>query len=128
MPAHDYMGEVEFDIPYPPSTNTIWRRGRNSTYLNPAYRKWKAKADEMLSGQRNGKGWRTITGPFEVKILLPLTKRFKTDLDNRVKGVLDWAKQAGLISDDKFQNKVVLEWADITAGAHVTLTPVQVLP
>ena len=112
---------ITVDLPMPQSANTIWRRGRLSTYINPSYVKWKAKADAELARQLSG-DWETIRGPFNVTLTLPFRKRFIIDLDNRIKASLDWAAQAGLIENDKFQNRVVLEWGDVPLGARLSLT------
>lgn len=131
--SRDEGKRITLDLPLPPSTNTIWRRGKNRstgksvTYLNPTYKKWKEKADVELLRQRVGKRWRMITGPFDVILTLPLKKRFKIDLDNRIKATLDWAKQAGLILEDKFQHTVLLRWGEAPMGARVELTPVEVV-
>ena len=119
------MGSISVDLPMPTSTNRIWRANTRTgkPYLNPTYAKWKNAADVELLRQRVGKGWRQITGPFDVHLVVSVAKRFKMDIDNRIKGVLDWAKNAGLILDDKYQNRVVLEWGDVPLGVRLTLTP-----
>lgn len=128
----DDSGRLTLDLPMPPTTNTIWRRGMNRktgapiTYLNPTYKKWKERADAELKDQLHGAKPVMITGPFDVVLTLPLHKRFKIDLDNRIKAALDWAKQAGLIVDDKFQNSVLLNWGDAPKGARMTISKANV--
>jgi Holliday junction resolvase RusA-like endonuclease len=123
---------IVVDLPLPTSTNRIWRRGharstgRTWTYLSKSYQNWKAKADEALKEQMAGQRWPKITGPFDVILTITKAKRFKLDLDNRIKACLDFAVQAGLIEDDKYQNRVVVEWGKAPRGARLELLPVEV--
>ncbi|MCB1466552.1 MAG: RusA family crossover junction endodeoxyribonuclease [Rhizobiaceae bacterium] len=130
IPEHTYRGSITIDLPLPTSTNRIWRQPSRFSksprpYLNPTYEKWKREADGELMRQRPGKGWRTITGPFDVGLVVTLKKRFKFDLDNRIKAVLDWCKDVGLIVDDKFSNRVVIEWGEVPLGVRLTLSPAE---
>lgn len=126
--------EIEIDLPLPTSTNRIWRRGhsrrtgRTWTYLSASYTKWKAKADEALAELRAAGPVQTISGPFEVRLVISKAKRHKLDLDNRLKAPLDWAQQAGLITDDKLQDRVTVAWGRAPKGARLTLTEVQIDP
>ena len=126
------MGTITLDLPMPTSTNRIWRMPSRFSksrkpYLNPTYQKWKNESDGELMRQRPGKGWHTITGPFDVTLEVTKKKRFKMDLDNRIKALLDWAKQVGLIVDDKYQNTVKIAWGDVPLGCRLTLAPAQTL-
>ncbi|WP_298962432.1 RusA family crossover junction endodeoxyribonuclease [uncultured Methylobacterium sp.] len=122
------------DLPLPTSTNRIWRRGhsrrtgRTWTYLSTSYQTWKTKADDALRELKATGPIERISGPFDVHLVISKAKRFKTDLDNRTKAALDWATQAGLIDDDKFQNRVVIEWGRAPKGARLTLTEAQIDP
>jgi Holliday junction resolvase RusA-like endonuclease len=113
---------IEIDIPMPSSANTIWRRGRWSTYINPAYEKWMEKADFELC-QQFKECWSAITGPFHVILTITKKKQYKIDLDNRIKATLDWAAKAGIIENDKFQESVTIRWGDIPSGARLCLFP-----
>ncbi|WP_164712222.1 RusA family crossover junction endodeoxyribonuclease [Methylobacterium currus] len=126
--------EIEIDLPLPTSTNRIWRRGssrrtgRTWTYLSASYQTWKAKADEALKELRASGPVARIEGPFEVRLVIDRKKRHKLDLDNRLKAPLDWAQAAGLIVDDKLQDRVTVEWGRAPKGARLTLTEVREMP
>ncbi len=122
---------IELELPLPISTNRIWRSRRVGAkvmvYPAPSYQKWKLRADEALQAQLDALGAvlpDPIIGPFNVVLTIDWHRRFKSDLDNRTKAVMDWAKRAGLIEDDRFQNRVVIEWGDAPMGARLRLTPV----
>ncbi|TXM69634.1 RusA family crossover junction endodeoxyribonuclease [Methylobacterium sp. WL120] len=118
---------IEIDLPLPTSTNRIWRRGHSRrtgntwTYLSKSYQTWKMKAGAALKAQ-HPKLPAKIVGPFDVHLVITKAKRFKLDLDNRIKSAVDFCVQSGLIEDDKFQNRVVVEWGKAPMGARLTLT------
>lgn len=117
---------ITVELPMPPSLNTIWRRGKGRTYLNPTYVKWKQAADQHLMMQRVGKGWTTIQGWFDVVITLPAKKRGKMDADNRAKAVLDWSQDAGIVENDKWVNTLLIQWGDAPMGFKIEFTPVKI--
>ena len=68
----------------------------------------------------------TIRGPFTAEVALDRDKRKPAmDLDNYGgKAILDWAQSRELIFDDKFCEKLTIEWADhadAPEGARLTL-------
>lgn len=88
------------NLPYAPSVNTYWRRGRFSTYLSPIGREYKQKVAEYVIENKVPK-----LGDTRVKITMiirPRSKR-KFDIDNLAKSVLDAISQegAGIIDDDE---------------------------
>jgi Holliday junction resolvase RusA-like endonuclease len=128
--GHNQPPGIEIDLPLPTSTNRIWRRGharstgRTWTYLSKSYVTWKGKAAEALKEQFPQLPAR-IDGPFDVRLVITRAKRYKLDLDNRIKACLDFCAQSELIEDDKFQNRVLVEWGRAPMGARLTLTPAQ---
>ena len=84
-------------LPFPPSMNSYWRNFRGRTVLSKSGREYKTAVAEYVS-QNNvpkyGESKLRIT-----MILRPRDKR-KTDLDNRIKAVLDALEHAGVFNDD----------------------------
>jgi Holliday junction resolvase RusA-like endonuclease len=130
--GHNGPPSIVLDLPLPTSTNRIWRRGHSRrtgntwTYLSKSYQNWKLKAEAALKQQRPAMTVVRIEGPFDVDLVITKAKRFKLDLDNRIKSCLDFAVQSGLIQDDKFQNVVTVRWGKAPMGARLTLTPAEV--
>lgn len=130
--GHNGPPSIVLDLPLPTSTNRIWRRGHSRrtgntwTYLSKSYQNWKVKAEAALKGQRPAMTLERIDGPFDLHLVITRAKRFKLDLDNRIKAALDFCVQSGLIEDDKFQNRVTVEWGKAPMGARLTLTPAEV--
>lgn len=115
------IGGVVIDLPYPPSINRIWRAnkaGPQHVSKSPEYRAWLRHADQITLATAQFRGLKTIMGPFEAKIVL---KRQRGDLDNRAKGVLDWLQSRLVVADDKFCERLVMEWGEAPAGCRVTV-------
>jgi crossover junction endodeoxyribonuclease RusA len=115
--------DIVIDLPMPPSVNRIWRAtkaGPNRVTASDEYKAWKKHADGMALSMAQFRGLKTIVGPFEAKIVL---QRQRGDLDNRSKGVLDWLQSRGVIADDKFCERLTLEWGEAPCGCRVTVRP-----
>lgn len=116
--------DIEIHLPFPPSVNRIWRAnkaGRKRVSISPEYEAWKRHADRLSIALGSHRGLRIIKGPFEARIIL---KRQRGDLDNRVKGVLDWAQSRELIADDKHCERLIVEWGEAPHGCRLILIPV----
>lgn len=85
------------ELPFPPSANTYYRRGRFATYLSESGRNYKITVSKLLADLYAPK-----FGESKVKItmiLRPKDKR-KIDIDNRIKAVLDSLESGGLFDND----------------------------
>lgn len=118
------MHSITVDLPLPPSTNRIWRvannRSKRVVYPDPKYVAWKKLADVEFAKQRPAK-FKQIKAEFELEMSIAFKSR--GDLDNRLKPVLDWAQKAGIISNDKKCNRIVLERnEEVATGCRITFT------
>ncbi len=112
-------------LPFPPSTNRIWRisRSRVGAYLDPRYKAWKRAADaEYFIHKRE---WKPVAGHFEITIVLDekYTHRKRSDCDNRIKVILDWLQRVDLIEDDKLCDYLSVGWGHAPEGCRITLSP-----
>ena len=88
---------VCFELPFPPSMNTMWRNFRGRTVLSKAGKVFREEVQEIVINQNIPKfGDRKLK---VTMILRPRDKR-KTDIDNRIKAVLDALEHAGVFDDD----------------------------
>src|SRR5580704_1186961 len=79
---------IEFWLPFPPSTNRLWRSVRGRVVLSPEYKNWKGRAaDALIVVQNLGKS--PVLGIHELEVRLSSSVRNKGDADNRLKAVLD---------------------------------------
>ena len=96
---------IRIILPMPPSLNGSFynskNRGRVKTYK---YRDWQRVAGLMLARYKSKS---LPQGPYAARIELPLDRR--SDIDNRIKPVLDALVRAGLTPDDCWCDKVTAE-------------------
>lgn len=122
-PPDEVTGAIVIDLPTPPSVNRIWRANRagpNKVSRSTEYKRWLKGADALALTTGQFKGLKTIRGRFEATIVI---KRCLGDLDNRAKGVLDWLQSRSVIVDDKYCEKLTLEWGEAPTGCRVTVKP-----
>ncbi len=123
-PPDDYwVGGIKLDLPAPPSVNRLRLIGKGtktriSVTKSAAYRNWIKEADQLCLATAQFKGLKTIFGHFEARIVL---KRSNVDLDNHSKGLLDWLQSREVIENDKYCERLVLEWGYAPAGCRVTI-------
>lgn len=93
---------IELTLPFPPSTNAIWRaivqKGRVRNILSKPGREYRKSATEAAQAQYSGK---PIQGRLSVTITLHAPTRRAYDVDNRAKAALDAITHAGVWGDDE---------------------------
>lgn len=115
------LPDVVIDLPPPVSVNRIWRAnraGKKRISISPEYDKWKRDADRLTMAMGVFRGIRRINGNFEALIIV---RRRAGDLDNFSKGILDFLQSRGVIEDDKYCQRLILEWGEAPTGARVTV-------
>lgn len=90
-------------LPIPPSANDLFDGGMKTKrrFKSQRYKDWEAEAESSLWEQ---KPFGLVTGAYEVEITLP--EMMRGDIDNRIKGLVDFMAQKGLTPDDKHLWKV----------------------
>src|SRR5713226_777367 len=89
---------VEFWLPFPPSTNRLWRSVRGRVVLSPHYKDWKKRAVEAVNIlQKLSK--QPVLGTHELELKLSTAMRVRSDADNRRKADLDIGQDLMLIVD-----------------------------
>lgn len=107
------------DLPYPPSTNRIWRRAGTRIIRSAKYEAWKRAANGLAMAQ---KPLPHVAGAFAATIVLSTAcRRSNADADNRVKAVLDWLQSVGCIENDSKAERVTVQWGEAPEGCRVTL-------
>ncbi len=111
---------LEFWLPFPPSSNRLWRYDRGRLHLSAGYTKWLRQADDAAQDQELCDAPSLGRYAIEVK----LSERFigRGDADNRLKAVSDWCQRAHLIVDDRDCRRASIEWTNIAHECTVTLT------
>src|ERR1700680_2866807 len=88
------------DLPFPRSVNRIWRGARGAVHRSPEYTAWVKAADNLMLANGGMRGRQTIHGHFTALVEIK-RHSINSDLDNRIKVVLDYAQRIGLVSNDK---------------------------
>jgi Holliday junction resolvase RusA-like endonuclease len=111
-------------LPFPPSLNRIWRSRKDSgrPYLDDRYKTWKRVVDNIVMATRPRP---RLSGPFLASITLSRAQRNPTtDLDNRIKVILDALQRCGIIENDKYAEEITVRWGVAPEGCLVCLYPV----
>lgn len=103
-------------LPYPPSVNTYWRHFRGNTVLSKAGREFKTAVSECVIEQNIPKfGDKRL----EVTIWLYPRSKVVTDLDNRLKAILDGLEDAGVYDNDSQVDVLMIQRGAIRKGGGV---------
>lgn len=94
------------DLPFPPSVNHIWRKGRSGFHKSAKYKAWLEEAGKELLRQRPQK----ISGEYRIRFCLTPPDKRRRDQDNYIKAVSDLLVQHGVIDDDSFAIETVIKW------------------
>lgn len=115
----DQWGDTHLSLPFPISTNRLYRAVGRRSILSEEYRAWKAEAAQALMLQRAPR----IEGPVRIKVSLKAPSKRAMDGDNRLKSLFDALKDYGVIEDDS--NKIIrgfsVDWSDIGDPCMVTI-------
>lgn len=111
-------------LPWPPSTNRIWRNvavsGKPRTLLSQEGRVYrKAAADACLVAKLAGK---QIPDRLALRLLVQAPDRRDRDLDNTVKAVQDALTHAGVWLDDSQIDRLLVERGPVVKGGMVSVT------
>ena len=103
-------------LPYPPSMNTYWRNFRGHTVLSAAGREYKKAVWACVHEQKIPKFG---TKRLEVTLWLYPRSKVVTDLDNRLKAILDGLEEAGVYDNDGQIDILMIQRGAIRKGGGV---------
>lgn len=101
-------GGAKISIPFPPSVNKLWRNVNGKTLKSQLYRSWIADAGWVVNAQKP----KRVDGPYYLTITANRPDRRRRDLGNLEKSVSDLLVYLGVVQDDSFAKRIVLEWSD----------------
>ena len=106
------------ELPFPPSTNSIWRNARSRTIKSDRYREWANAAGWALKQQRP----RKVKGQVHITLCFEEKDERRRDLDNLVKAALDLLVAHRVIEgdDSRYVRAIDLRWGNC-AGCRVTI-------
>lgn len=105
---------IDLDLPFPPSTNTLFRNAgnRDGTTLRgrirtKKYLAWIDEASKEAMAQRQN----AIKGHVKLHIALDRPDKRKRDLSNYIKAPEDLLVSMGLIEDDSLVQRITIGWS-----------------
>lgn len=104
-------------LPVPPSANMLFRTTDGKRFKTAKYRSWIHAGCEYIQAQN-------IICPMltEVHVELYVPRlRSNSDIDNRIKPVLDLLVKTDIIQDDSLVKSIYAEWVERDADCYVTI-------
>lgn len=111
---------VTLDLPFPPSSNHLWKKGRSGMYRSPRYMTWINAAGWELKRQKP----LPIKGDYLIVVSLERKGRRRRDADNFLKAISDLLVLHGVIEDDSLAQSVTAMWVSDIKGCRVHVAPV----
>lgn len=109
---------IRFELPMPPSIWDMYEGYGKTRHLSSDYERWRMGAGLMLNRQKTGKPM--IKGPFRASIAFRRPSK-RSDIDNRIKPVLDLLQFVGVIENDNLCEAVEAVWDSGDAECVVIL-------
>lgn len=110
------LSVASFTLPIPPSLNNIFfSRPHGGRAKTTDYKNWLETAAWEIRSQRVP----TIDGDIRVELVIERPNK-SSDIDNRIKPVLDCMQKAGVVSNDKAVVEIRAKWGDVK-GCKVTV-------
>ena len=111
---------VTLSLPFPVSTNRLWRGTGRRVRLSDEYKAWKEEAGWFIQQQKIGAGT-PVKGNFTYHIVLAESERkakngAARDGDNFLKAPLDLLQAHGLIENDNLADAGSWSWGPVDPG------------
>jgi Holliday junction resolvase RusA-like endonuclease len=114
---------IQAVLPYPPSTNRLWRySAQGRAYLTPEAKAWKEAAAWAIKAAIM-KGFSPIVGKFQLHLEAGRPDKRRRDIDNLFKITLDAVQMSGAVENDSEAEYVGGHWVTDLVGIRVTITP-----
>ena len=113
------MNNLVILLPWPPSVNAYWQRGKQGMFLSPAARSYRMKVMSVISEFNLVVG---INVPVRTAVVYyPPDKRTR-DIDNFKKGIYDGLTHAGVWKDDSLVREEHTVFGPVIKGGLVKIT------
>lgn len=98
-------------LPYPPSTNGLFP-GKERRFKSPEYKAWTKSAYEMRLKQLTSIS--RHYGKVHIILRLKAPTKARSDIDNRIKAILDFLVESQTIMDDdcRYVRSIHTSWDD----------------
>ncbi|MBY5984436.1 RusA family crossover junction endodeoxyribonuclease [Halomonas sp. DP5Y7-2] len=107
---------ITLTLPWPPSTNTVWRNVHGRTLLSRKGRQFRKDVATAVAGQHHGE---PLAARLSVVVTLLPPDRRKRDIDNHGgKALLDALTHAGIWLDDEQIDRLTIIRGERLAGGQ----------
>ncbi len=107
-------------LPFPPSTNALWRSVGRKVLRSKRYREWMAEADRALMMQKRPK---CFIAPVSVTLSCGVPDKRKRDIDNVIKPIFDCLERCNILENDNLVHRLVAVWDREVTGVRVEIEP-----
>jgi len=117
---------ITLELPFPPSTNTVWRQFQGRTILSKRGRTFRREVVEMVGHQYDDA---PLRGRLSVRVeLYPPDKR-KRDIDNYGgKALLDAITHAQVWVDDELIDRLTIQRCENVSGGRCVVHIAEIEP
>lgn len=105
---------MRLTIPFPTSTNKLYRSVSGRSIKSKEYRNWETAAILSLRQQWGQK--LPIDKPYAIRMTFTRPDRRRRDIGNLEKATQDALQKAGVISDDALTESVTARWRGLSRG------------
>lgn len=122
------MPRITLDLPFPTSTNAIWRNRLKGAYRSPEYIRWLGLAGQHWLTQRARKAVKRVSGEYALVVILCPPNKRQRDLDNSLKSLSDFLVGSNIVDSDHLCVKLYVRWGtseEAPLGCRVTIRSVQ---
>lgn len=110
--------KTQLTLPWPPSTNTTWRRVGRRTILSKPARLYRLAVRSIVVAARLAS--LPLAGPQDIKVTLYPPTLARRDEDNFAgKSLFDALTGAGVWHDDSQVRRKLVEWGPVVKGGQV---------
>lgn len=108
--------DMKLLLPFPPTTNSLWRAVKGRNIKSKKYREWQKVAGHALNEQFKGDA---IPGPVVLTLRFGRPNKRRQDLDNRLKAPIDLLAAHGVIDDDRNVQSILAYWSSTVEGVEI---------
>ena len=105
---------ISLRVPFPPTTNSIWRSVKGRNILSARYRAWRELAAVQIDNQMRNQT--ALTGPYHAVFQYDRPDKRGRDVSNYAKAVEDSLVLCRVIRDDSDCLSLMLKWSDAKPG------------
>ena len=108
----------ELHLPFPPTVNSYYKRGKNYQYISMRGKKFQAEVEAEVEQQLAGLDVLPLEERLNVTVVVHMPDRRTRDIDNYMKSLLDACTKAGVwVDDEQIDQLVIYRGARCYSGA-----------